>query len=399
MKIQWNNITQEAFLEQYWQKKPIVLKQAIPNYQDEITPEELAGLAMEEFIDSRLITNLDNNWQVQHGPFDNFEHLPENHWSLLVQGVDNWHDPVAKLKDLVSFLPKWRIDDVMLSYSTEGAGVGAHLDQYDVFILQGQGKRRWQAGEVDKTLQQQEISKDLLQLDSFVTIIDEVLEAGDIIYIPPFSPHQGVTMEACFNYSIGFRAPSAKELLSEFADHVIDNELGNKRFQNSTIEDALGAHTNSSLINASDTNQLQNMLTELINQPDVFAEFLNQHLTKPTRELDINDEITPDNQTLNNELQNEDVCLSKVMGLRTSILLKESEVLFFCNGVKFICECQQTEFLKLLESHPNITIKMLKSFPNWLENHQLMSTLVSHGFWYIDNGEMNESGFYNTEDG
>ncbi len=135
------------FLERHWQKRPVVLKRGFSNFIDPLSPDELAGLAMESEIDSRLVSHQDGKWQVSHGPFESYDHLGESNWSLLVQAVNHWHEPTAALMRPFRALPDWRIDDLMISFSVPGGGVGPHLDQYDVFIIQGTGRRRWRVGE------------------------------------------------------------------------------------------------------------------------------------------------------------------------------------------------------------------------------------------------------------
>lgn len=270
LSINWGEISQQDFLENYWQKKPVVLKNALPNLNELTDENELAGLAMEEFVDSRIVENNDGNWQVSHGPFTDFSRWQDGKWSLLVQGVDRYLPEVQTLLETVNFIPKWRVDDIMVSFSMPGAGVGLHLDQYDVFIVQGKGKRRWQAGKVDKSQCQNEVSQDLLQVsepESFEPIVDEVLENGDIIYIPPFSAHKGDTVENAINYSIGFRAPSQQELLWLFADHLIENDLGLKRFQSSSI-----AQTDEYMPDA-DIKDMHKLLLEAMADEKVFKEF------------------------------------------------------------------------------------------------------------------------------
>ncbi len=270
LSINWNNISQQEFLEKYWQKQPVVLKNALPDLAELTDENELAGLAMEEFIDSRIVENNADEWQVSHGPFSDFSRWQDGKWSLLVQGVDRYLPDVQSLLNTVNFVPKWRVDDVMVSFSMPGAGVGLHLDQYDVFIVQGKGKRRWQAGKVDKSQCQNETTEDLLQLsnpEAFEPIVDEVLENGDIIYVPPFSAHKGETLENAINYSIGFRAPSQQELLWLFADHLIENDLGLKRFQSSSTEPS------SEFLPDSDIKEMQKMLIEVVQDEKVFKEF------------------------------------------------------------------------------------------------------------------------------
>lgn len=123
------------FLERHWQKRPVVLKRGFSNFIDPLSPDELAGLAMESEIDSRLVSHQDGKWQVSHGPFESYDHLGESNWSLLVQAVNHWHEPTAALMRPFRALPDWRIDDLMISFSVPGGGVGPHLDQYDVFII------------------------------------------------------------------------------------------------------------------------------------------------------------------------------------------------------------------------------------------------------------------------
>ena len=160
------------FLERHWQKRPVVLKRGFNNFIDPISPDELAGLAMESEVDSRLVSHQDGKWQVSHGPFESYDHLGETNWSLLVQAVNHWHEPTAALMRLFRELPDWRIDDLMISFSVPGGGVGPHLDQYDVFIIQGTGRRRWRVGE-KLQMKQHCPHPDLLQVDPFEAIIDE----------------------------------------------------------------------------------------------------------------------------------------------------------------------------------------------------------------------------------
>ena len=278
LKINWQSISQQDFIDNYWQQRPVLLKNALPNLTELTDEHELAGLAMEEFIDSRIVEQqADKSWQVHQGPFDDFSKWQSGTWSLLVQGVDRFLPDVSKLLHAVDFIPQWRIDDVMVSFSMPGAGVGLHLEQYDVFIVQGKGKRRWQAGAVDKNQIQDEISENLLQLtepDKFEPIVDEVLECGDIIYIPPFSAHKGQTIESAMNYSIGFRAPNQQELLSYFADYLIDEEHGLKRYAGPIT--AIENETENT-VPISDMKALRELMLEVVQDEKLFNEFCQQH--------------------------------------------------------------------------------------------------------------------------
>ena len=141
-------ITADEFLAEYWQKKPLLIRNAIPNFIAPIEGDDLAGLSLEEEVESRLV--IGDDWQLEHGPFEEsrFETLPDRNWTLLVQGVDLWIPEVADLLKSFDFLPAWRVDDIMVSYAEDGGNVGPHFDYYDVFLLQGSGQRHWQVGKL-----------------------------------------------------------------------------------------------------------------------------------------------------------------------------------------------------------------------------------------------------------
>ncbi|RUO22369.1 50S ribosomal protein L16 arginine hydroxylase [Aliidiomarina iranensis] len=219
-----------AFLRDFWQKRPVVIRQAFIDFQDPISADELAGLSMEAGVDSRVVSRFAGNWDVEHGPIADFSKLGEENWSLLVQAVNEHYPPAQELLRAFRFLPDWRIDDLMVSYSTPGGGVGPHLDQYDVFIIQGTGSRRWQVGEPGEHVTHCP-HPDLKQVAEFSSIIDEVLAPGDMLYIPAGFPHAGDTTHEALNYSVGFRAPSQAELISALADYALEHDELQHRFQ------------------------------------------------------------------------------------------------------------------------------------------------------------------------
>ncbi|MBW6392350.1 cupin domain-containing protein [Billgrantia antri] len=220
-------LTPAEFLRDYWQRQPLLIRGALADFESPLDPDELAGLACEEGVEARLIEEAgpDGPWQVSHGPFDEavFGELPERDWTLLVQAVDHYVPEVAELLELFDFLPSWRLDDVMISYAPPGGSVGPHVDQYDVFLLQGLGRRRWQLG--GKVPDDAPIIAgiDLRILERFEIEPgdDWVLEPGDMLYLPPGWAHHGVSQsDDCMTYSVGFRAPSADEAITSFADYL-----------------------------------------------------------------------------------------------------------------------------------------------------------------------------------
>jgi 50S ribosomal protein L16 3-hydroxylase len=210
------------FLERYWQKHPLLIRNAFPGFESPLQPEDLAGLACEDGVLARLIEHDDANdgWRVRHGPFaeTDFPALPDRDWTLLVQDMDKWDADIRALLAHFGFLPRWRIDDVMVSFAATGGSVGAHVDQYDVFLLQAQGHRRWQvdAGANPPTAFRDDVELKLLR--DFTPTHEWVLGPGDMLYLPPGVPHHGVAEDPCLTFSIGMRAPSAAELLGDFVD-------------------------------------------------------------------------------------------------------------------------------------------------------------------------------------
>ena len=218
------------FLRDYWQKRPLLVRRAFAGFVSPISAEDLAGLACEEAALSRIVAHEreHDRWLLRHGPFpeEMFPALPDHDWTLLVQDVDKWDADVAALLPSFSFLPRWRIDDVMVSFAAPGGSVGAHVDQYDVFLLQAQGRRRWQV-DASESLGKAappihfRLDTELKLLQRFTPTHDWVLEPGDMLYLPPGVPHHGIAEDACLTFSIGMRAPAASELLGDYADTLI----------------------------------------------------------------------------------------------------------------------------------------------------------------------------------
>ena len=218
-----NELTPEAFLTEYWQKKPLLIRQAVPNFKGFLTPNELAGLACEEDVQSRIVKKIDDNWHLTHGPFDELSltALPEKDWTLLVQAVNHYLPEAAELLSQFNFIPHARLDDLMVSYAITGGSVGPHIDSYDVFLLQGSGKRRWKINaHPDLTLID---GLPLRILENFKAEQELVLEAGDMLYLPPNIAHHGVSEDDdCMTYSIGFRVPKKQEVIEAFLEHLQD---------------------------------------------------------------------------------------------------------------------------------------------------------------------------------
>lgn len=360
------------FIQRYWQKRPVVLKRGFQNFVDPITPDELAGLAMESEVDSRLVSHQDGKWQVSHGPFESFDHLGETNWSLLVQAVDHWYEPAAALMQPFRALPDWRIDDLMISFSVPGGGVGPHLDQYDVFIIQGIGRRRWRVGE--KTPMKQHCPHpDLLQVDPFNAIIDEELEPGDILYIPPGFPHEGYSLENAMNYSVGFRAPSGRELISGFADHVLEHELGSRRYDDPDIPQREHAAD----ILPEELDKVRAMMLELIDNRDSFREWFGEFISQSRHELDLTPPEPPyQPDEIYDALQQGDA-LRRLGGLRVVRIGED----IYVNG-----ERVESPHRPALNALADSTTLEAHHFGEALDDPSflaMLAALVNSGYWYF----------------
>lgn len=210
----------EDFLRGYWHKKPLLIRQAVPDIVGRLSPAGLRELATREECESRLVRHQRGRWSLDYGPFraGMLARLPQRGWSLLVSGVDHHLPYAAALLNSFNFVPYARLDDVMVSLAPPGAGVGPHFDSYDVFLIQGYGTRRWEISEQDDL----ELVEDapLRILKRFTPQQSWVLEPGDMLYLPPRLAHNGVALSECMTWSVGFRAPSHQEIACAFLDYL-----------------------------------------------------------------------------------------------------------------------------------------------------------------------------------
>jgi 50S ribosomal protein L16 3-hydroxylase len=268
----------ETFLRDYWQKKPLLIRNAFPGFESPIDGDELAGLALEEEIESRLVLeNGKTPWELQHGPFteETFAQLPESNWTLLVQAVDQWVPEVNELLNSFRFIPNWRLDDIMVSFAPDQGSVGPHFDYYDVFLLQGLGKRRWKIGQecTADSPHLQGVQLNILQ--EFNSQDEWVLEPGDMLYIPPGVAHWGVAEGDCMTYSIGFRAPNHGDILTELTQDIASALTNDVRF----TDPALQLQTNPGEINSAAIAQIQQIIQQHCTAENI-AHWFGKHMTE-----------------------------------------------------------------------------------------------------------------------
>ncbi len=287
-----HNLNIDEFLKNHWQKKPLLIRSAFPNYASPITAEELAGLACEEFIESRIISEHKSNpkWKIENGPFaeSRFPDLPDSHWTLLIQGVNKIFPNFDDLLHEFNFIPSWRVDDLMASYAAPEGSVGPHIDQYDVFLLQASGRRKWMISEtpIDENNFEKDIPLKIIK--DFSAESEWILEAGDMLYLPANVAHYGIGMDNCITFSIGFRAPSHAELLTAYVDEHITELKDKLRYQ----DPELSSKQNSGEISAAAIKNIQEILQTQFNNKDKIADWFGRFITEY-----LNDD---ENQTSNN---------------------------------------------------------------------------------------------------
>jgi len=270
----------DGFLRDTWQQKPLLIRNPWGAWRNPIDPDELAGLACEPGVEARLVTCAGGDRAAEHGPFDpgRFAALEQDRWTLLVQAVDHHVPEVAALIEPFRFIPNWRIDDVMVSVAGDGGGVGPHFDQYDVFLVQGLGRRRWRVGQrCDETSAL--LPHDDLRLLAEFEVSDEwLLEPGDILYVPPGIAHDGVAVgDDCMTYSIGFRAPSRAELIGHWADDLLAAMSDDDRYGDA----GLGRQANPGEIAPEAINRLHALVTEKMGDRDAFARWFGGYASTP----------------------------------------------------------------------------------------------------------------------
>ena len=270
----------QHFLRTHWQKTPALIRNPWKDWRNPLEPDELAGLACEEGVESRLIMAAGDRLAMESGPLPEarFGDLGREPWTLLVQAVDQQVPDVAALIEPFRFVPDWRIDDVMVSYASDGGGVGAHFDQYDVLLVQGLGRRRWRVGPRCDSTTPLLPHDDLRLIADFQATDEWVLEPGDILYVPPCFAHDGVAVgDDCMTYSIGFRAPSRAELVEHWSEHLVDAMPDEDRYADPDL--VRQAHPGE--IAASAIDRLHGLVLEALSDRAAFARWFGTYSSQP----------------------------------------------------------------------------------------------------------------------
>lgn len=379
----FGDISIETFLAEYWQKKPLLVRGAFKDLIPPVDADELAGLACEEDVEARLvITSPDSdNWELKHGPFDEqtFAALPDSHWTLLVQAVDNWVPDASELIEQFRFIPNWRYDDLMVSFASAGGGVGPHYDNYDVFLIQTQGERRWEVG---GHFDQHSPRRD----DTPVMIIPDwkpeqtwVLEPGDMLYVPPQVGHNGTAVtDDCMTYSVGFRAPSQAEILRGFTDYVGEQLTSESRYADPDLQ--LQEHPGE--IPALALDKVRDVFNQFLNDDTKLATWFGEYVTDPKYpELDQSPEDQIDADQLADALAQGELAFVRNEGSRVSFVEQnDDQVLLFVDGQSYECKGGSVQLAKLMCQTPNLIINQ----GEWAQEQlELLVSLYNRGCIYL----------------
>lgn len=384
------NISKEQFLKEYWQKKPLLIRQAFPDFTPLIPSDELAGMSLEGEVESRII--LENGpkspWQMISGPFEEelFSTLPEDKWTLLIQGVDQWVPEAADLLQNFNFIPNWRIDDLMISFATDGGSVGPHYDQYDVFLLQAEGHREWRIGQMCSEQDAFLNETKLRILADFKETERWVLAPGDMLYLPPRLAHYGISQGNGQTYSIGFRAPSHSELMHSLVDQIDASSNEDERYGDPDLE----LQDNSGEISDSAIQQVREFLITALNDPSVLSDTIGKLMTEPKySQSHTNKE--PDFESASSifDLKKsiQDIEIYRELHSRFAYHLTDDTINFYAGGQVFTLNNTALEFARYLTKTRIYNGAVLLSLCTEESSEKLLVALWNGGFFYEEYAE------------
>lgn len=347
--ISLGGLTPKVFLRDYWHKQPLLIRNALPGFKGLLSRDELISLACCEDAQSRLVVQKNGQWRLKHGPLNDqdFTRLPKKQWTLLVQDVNHFLPSARELLSRFRFIPHARLDDLMVSYAPKGGGIGPHFDSYDVFLLQGQGSRRWQvSAQLDDAFVE---NAPLRILKNFYLEQEWVLETGDMLYLPPKYAHNGIAEDDCMTYSIGFRAPSYEELLTQFLVFLQDRISAEGRYSDPDLQ--LQSHP--SILSAAMLSQVQMILRKIKWNRNDIEDFLGIYLSEPKSHVFFEQPAEP--MRLRDFIQL--VCKNGIeLDLRSRMLCVRNK--FFLNGEVFSGSVEAYRILiKLADNYELTAIK------------------------------------------
>ncbi|MEN8426494.1 cupin domain-containing protein [Acinetobacter schindleri] len=350
-------ITAEQFLAEYWQKKPLLVRNAMPEIAGLLEPDDVMELALDENVTARLIKQKDrdpNQWSVKSSPLlkADFQKMPKL-WTLLVQAVDHYSFDLSELWKKFPFIPQWRRDDIMVSYAPQGGSVGKHFDFYDVFLVQGYGHRRWQLGQMCNAETEFVPGQPLKLLPEMDVNFDEVLAPGDLLYVPPGLSHYGVAEDDCLTFSFGFRMPNVSDMMDRVGDKFAENEVLRNPLTD-IIRDQISA---AGEVTANELEYLKSKIMEQLHNSNVLEDAIMSLMSEPKY---------PENIPEAEEIGTGD--LEEALDQGYSIMLEpasrllyteeDDEILFWGNGEGLCISEAFAEKLKLIANGESVTLNL-----------------------------------------
>ncbi|MCP4289754.1 MAG: cupin domain-containing protein [Gammaproteobacteria bacterium] len=370
-------ISEKTFLQNYWQKQPLLIRNALPDYRFPLQPDELAGLACDHEIESRIVLEKDGSrpWEARQGPFNekSFQQLPASHWTLLVQDVDKHLPEVARLLQAFRFIPDWRLDDIMASYAVDQGSVGPHIDDYDVFLLQAAGYRKWHIDTRETSEAAYIPGLDLRILPNFAPEHSWLLKPGDILYLPPNVAHWGVAVgDDCITCSVGYQAPALKEMVSDWCNEMVQTQVPGSRYRDrELLPQQLSAEISQHVL-----QQIGNDMEQYLKQdPEHRSRWFGRFVTEPKVHLQVEPtEPAIDGSQFQNQLL-ESGMLSRNGWSRFAFIrgIANRDYLYV-NGDEFPLAKENHLLLEMVSNQHLLNYDSLKS---WIENPDCLAFLTN----------------------
>ena len=364
----------EEFLKNNWQKQPCFLKNGFEESLNYLTPEQLIDLSLDDEIESRLISNssINNDWRLEHGPFENehFEKLKDPAWTLLIQSIDSWRPETRKILESFKFIPNWRYDDLMVSFATDKGGVGPHVDNYDVFLIQAAGKRRWRVGQMNDIPSPAQSGSGLPHVESFDSIIDVEMEAGDILYIPPNTAHWGESIGESIGYSVGYRSPQVDSLLSSIGESINADYQLNPFFTDQYRQNC----NDSAEIEDELIVWVQKQLRRLADNPELIKRSVAKQLSYSKFALtELSEPLVPTSLNINSIL-----LLDR--GFKANWVSLDNQILLSIEGESWSFGIKSRPAIEKLVSYEPFSIKLFNFSPDLIDFPESFTNLISTGY-------------------